>query len=594
MSLLNLSDVSYSWDGDPLLEGVTLNLETGEHIGLVGRNGCGKSTLLKLLEGAVAPDRGEIHRAGNLCVRRLSQEVPDGNQQTVEEIIGQTLHYPEEELWRKEKALGHIMTHMQLEGNSLFSSLSSGMKRRTLLAQAIVDQPDVLLLDEPTNHLDIESITWLEGYLKAYTGALLFVTHDRAFLQALATRILEVDRGRLFDWSCNYQTFLQRKQITLEAEDKQNANFDKKLVQEEVWIRKGIQARRTRNEGRVRALKKMRTDRQQRRERTGNVQMQASEADRSGQLVVEAKNLSFAYGDQPIVRDLSTLVTAGDKIGIIGPNGAGKTTLIKLLLGEVQPQAGSVRKGTKLETIYFDQLREQINDELSIIENVADDRKTVTINGRTKNVYSYLEDFLFTPDLARKPAATLSGGEKNRLLLAKLFQQPANLIVMDEPTNDLDAETLELLEEVIAAFEGTLLLISHDRAFLNNVVQSTLVFEGNGRVKEYAGGYDDYLEQSNPALGSTSKPAKKKSLKAKMPSEKQKKLTYKEALLLESLPDKIAELENEQEDLQRQINDQNFFKKPHEETTSTAKRLAFLESELVETYTQWEDLDARA
>ena len=594
MSLLNLSDVSYSWNGDPLLEGVTLNLETGEHIGLVGRNGCGKSTLLKLLEGAIAPDQGEVHRAGNLCVRRLSQEVPDGNQQTVEEIIGQTLHYPEEELWRKEKALGRIMRHMQLEGSIPFSSLSSGMKRRTLLAQAIVDQPDVLLLDEPTNHLDIESITWLEGYLKAYTGALLFVTHDRAFLQALATRILEVDRGRLFDWSCNYQTFLQRKQITLEAEDKQNANFDKKLAQEEVWIRKGIQARRTRNEGRVRALKKMRTDRQQRRERTGNVQMQASEADRSGQLVVEAKNLSFAYGDQPIVRDLSTLVTAGDKIGIIGPNGAGKTTLIKLLLGEVQPQAGSVRKGTKLETIYFDQLREQINDELSIIENVADDRKTVTINGRTKNVYSYLEDFLFTPDLARKPAATLSGGEKNRLLLAKLFQQPANLIVMDEPTNDLDAETLELLEEVIAAFEGTLLLISHDRAFLNNVVQSTLVFEGNGRVKEYAGGYDDYLEQNNLALGSTSKPAKKKSLKAKIPSEKQKKLTYKEALLLESLPDKIAELENEQEDLQRQINDHNFFKKPHEETTSTAKRLAFLESELVEIYTQWEDLDARA
>ena len=594
MSLLNLSDASYSWDGDPLLEGVTLNLETGEHIGLVGRNGCGKSTLLKLLEGAIAPDQGEVHRAGNLCVRRLSQEVPDGNQQTVEEIIGQTLHYPEEELWRKEKALGRIMRHMQLEGSIPFSSLSSGMKRRTLLAQAIVDQPDVLLLDEPTNHLDIESITWLEGYLKAYTGALLFVTHDRAFLQALATRILEVDRGRLFDWSCNYQTFLQRKQITLEAEDKQNANFDKKLAQEEVWIRKGIQARRTRNEGRVRALKKMRTDRQQRRERTGNVQMQASEADRSGQLVVEAKNLSFAYGDQPIVRDLSTLVTAGDKIGIIGPNGAGKTTLIKLLLGEVQPQAGSVRKGTKLETIYFDQLREQINDELSIIENVADDRKTVTINGRTKNVYSYLEDFLFTPDLARKPAATLSGGEKNRLLLAKLFQQPANLIVMDEPTNDLDAETLELLEEVIAAFEGTLLLISHDRAFLNNVVQSTLVFEGNGRVKEYAGGYDDYLEQNNLALGSTSKPAKKKSLKAKIPSEKQKKLTYKEALLLESLPDKIAELENEQEDLQRQINDQNFFKKPHEETTSTAKRLEILESELVETYTQWEDLDARA
>ena len=594
MSLLNLSDVSYSWDGDPLLEGVTLNLEPGEHIGLVGRNGCGKSTLLKLLEGAIVPDQGEVHRAGNLCVRRLAQEVPEGNQQTVEEIIAQNLHYPEEELWRKEKALGRIMTHMQLEGSSPFSSLSSGMKRRTLLAQAIVDQPDVLLLDEPTNHLDIESITWLEGYLKAYTGTLLFVTHDRAFLQALASRILEVDRGRLFDWSCDYLTFLQRKEITLQAEDKQNASFDKKLAQEEVWIRKGIQARRTRNEGRVRALNKMRAERQQRREQAGNVQMQASEADRSGQLVVEAKNLSFSYGEEPIVNELSTLVTAGDKIGIIGPNGAGKTTLIKLLLGEIRPQSGSVRKGTKLETIYFDQLRDQIKDDISIIENVADDRKTVTINGRTKNVYSYLEDFLFTPDLARKPASTLSGGERNRLLLAKLFQQPANLIVMDEPTNDLDAETLELLEEVIAAFTGTLLLVSHDRAFLNNVVQSILVFEGEGRVKEYAGGYDDYLAQSKAGSGLRHNPEKKKTQKPAARPEKHKKLTYKEKLLLESLPEKIAKLESEQEEIQRQINGPDFFKRPLEETRSATNHLEILETKLLEIYTQWEELDARA
>jgi ATP-binding cassette subfamily F protein uup len=594
MSLLNLSDVSYSWDGDPLLEGVTLNLEAGEHIGLVGRNGCGKSTLLKLLEGAIVPDRGEVHRAGNLCVRRLAQEVPDGDQQTVAEIIGKTLQYPEEELWRKDKALGGILRQMQLEGGSLFSSLSSGMKRRTLLAQAIVDHPDVLLLDEPTNHLDIEAIIWLEGYLKAYAGTLLFVTHDRAFLQALATRILEVDRGRLFDWSCNYQTFLQRKQATLESEAKQNANFDKKLAQEEVWIRKGIQARRTRNEGRVRALKKMRAERQQRRERAGNVQMQASEAERSGQLVVEAKNLSFTYGVDPVVRELSTLITAGDKIGIIGPNGAGKTTLIKLLLGELQPQEGSVRRGNKLETIYFDQLRDQIKDDLSIIENVADDRKTITINGRTKNVYSYLEDFLFTPDLARKPASTLSGGERNRLLLAKLFQQPANLIVMDEPTNDLDAETLELLEEVIAAFAGTLLLVSHDRAFLNNVVESILVFEGNGRVKEYAGGYDDYLTQSRAGSRPRSRTEKRKPPKPASQAEKQRKLTYKEKLLLESLPDKITQLENEQGELQLRINDPDFFKSPHEETRSTTKRLEVLEIELLETYALWEDLDARA
>ena len=475
MSLLNLNEVHYSWDGDPLLDGITLNLERGEHIGLVGRNGGGKSTLLQLLAEHISPDTGTVHRATDLRVARLIQEVPSGKAITVSQLIRQNLNYPDEEQWRADKAVNRLLTQMQIDGDADFDSLSSGMKRRALLAQAIVDRPDVLLLDEPTNHLDIESITWLEGFLKAYPGTLLFVTHDRAFLQAVATRILEIDRGRLFDWTCDYQTFLQRKQASLEAEEKQNAQFDKKLAQEEVWIRKGIQARRTRNEGRVRALKKMRAERRQRRERMGTVQMEAAEADRSGQLVVETRELCFSYDGPPVVAGLSTVITAGDKIGIIGPNGAGQTTLIKLLLGELQPTGGKVRRGTKLEIVYFDQLREQIDDQLSILENVADDRKTVIVNGRSRNVYSYLEDFLFTPDQARKPAGTLSGGEKNRLLLAKLFQQPANLIVMDEPTNDLDAETLELLEEVIGAFNGTLLLVSHDRAFLNNVVQSTLV-----------------------------------------------------------------------------------------------------------------------
>lgn len=593
MSLLHLNDVSYSWDGDNLLDQVTLNLNAGEHIGLVGRNGCGKSTLLKLLAQDISPDNGSVNRAQNLRITRLVQEVPHGNSTTVHELVSSALAVPAEESWRQDKAVQRVLTQMQLDGDADFDSLSSGMKRRALLAQAIVDRPDVLLLDEPTNHLDIESITWLEGFLKAYPGTLLFVTHDRAFLQAVATRILEIDRGHLFDWTCNYQTFLQRKQASLEAEEKQNAQFDKKLAQEEVWIRKGIQARRTRNEGRVRALKKMRAERRQRRERMGTVQMEAAEADRSGQLVVETRELCFSYDGPPVVAGLSTVITAGDKIGIIGPNGAGKTTLIKLLLGELQPTDGKVRRGTKLEIVYFDQLREQIDNQLSILENVADDRKTVIVNGRSRNVYSYLEDFLFTPDQARKPAGTLSGGEQNRLLLAKLFQQPANLIVMDEPTNDLDAETLELLEEVIGAFNGTLLLVSHDRAFLNNVVQSTLVFEGAGRVKEYAGGYDDYLAQ-RPAPAPDRKPTRKAKPKPIVDTVKPKKLTFKERQLLEGLPGRIAELEAEQESLQAKINDPDFFKRPHEETVAVTARLESLEAELLEAYDQWETLDARA
>ena len=401
MSLLHLNDVTYSWDGDMLLDQVTLNLEAGEHIGLVGRNGCGKSTLLKLLADEITPDQGVMNRAQGLHIKRLVQEVPTGDAQTVNDLVAGVLDIPEDEHWRRDKAVQRVLGQMQLDGEAEFNSLSSGMKRRALLAQAIVDRPDVLLLDEPTNHLDIDSITWLEGFLKSYPGTLLFVTHDRAFLQAIASRILEIDRGHLFDWTCDYQTFLDRKQAALEAEEKQNAQFDKKLVQEEVWIRKGIQARRTRNEGRVRALKKMRAERNQRRERQGTVQMQAAEADRSGQLVVETRELTFAYDGPPVVRNLSTLITAGDKVGIIGPNGAGKTTLIKLLLGELQPSDGKVRRGTKLETVYFDQLREQIDDGASILENVADDRKTVIVNGHSRNVYSYLQDFLFTPDQAR-------------------------------------------------------------------------------------------------------------------------------------------------------------------------------------------------
>jgi len=592
MSLLNLSEVTFTWDGSILLDKIDLDLGHGERIGLLGRNGCGKSTLMKLMAGDVGPDEGHLRRSKDLQVTRLAQEVPEGGDEKVTDFIGSDLNFSGADQWQKEKALGGVLKQMELDGDDRFHILSSGMKRRVLLAKAIVSKPDVLLLDEPTNHLDIDSILWLEGFLKNYAGTLVFVTHDRVFLQKLAGRIIEIDRGRLFDWSCDYQTFLKRKQAFLEAEEKQNAQFDKRLAQEEVWIRQGILARRTRNEGRVRALKKMRVERRERRQQIGTVIMQATEAERSGQLVAETKSLSFAYEHEPIVRNLSTVIMRGEKIGIVGKNGSGKTTLLKLLLGELEPTEGSVRRGTKLEVIYFDQLRQQIDEDKSIAENIGQGQGTITINGNPKNIYSYLQDFLFTPDQARQPVSHLSGGEKNRLLLAQLFKHPANLIVMDEPTNDLDAETLELLEEMIANFKGTLLLVSHDRAFLNNVVQSTLVFEGDGVVREYAGGYDDYLAQQKvaaPTVYRTSKTGKSKRPKAQ--PDKQKKLTYKQQKQLEALPEQIAGLEAEQSQLQGQLNDPEFFKQPWQETQKISQRLEALEAKLLEAYAQWEKLD---
>jgi ATP-binding cassette subfamily F protein uup len=594
MSLLNLSEVTFSWDGSILLDQIDLDLSHGEHVGLLGRNGCGKSTLMKMLAGEIEADKGSVRRAKDLRVARLAQEVPEGLDERVADFIGEDLQFSVEDHWQKEKAIGSVLNQMKLNGDDLFRTLSSGIKRRVLLAKAIVSKPDVLLLDEPTNHLDIDSILWLEGFLKNYTGTVVFVTHDRVFLQTLAQRIIEIDRGKLFDWSCDYPTFLKRKQAFLEAEEKQDAQFDKKLAQEEVWIRKGVMARRTRNEGRVRALENMREDRKERRKQIGSVNMQAMESERSGQLVVETKNLSFAYEMEPIVSDLSTVIMRGDRIGIVGKNGSGKTTLLKLLLGDLTPTEGSVRQGTKLEIIYFDQLRQQIDEDKSIAENIGGGQGSITINGHPKNIYSYLEDFLFTPDQARRPVRHLSGGEKNRLLLAQLFKHPANLIVMDEPTNDLDAETLELLEEMIANFNGTLLLVSHDRAFLNNVVQSTLVLEGNGVVREYAGGYDDYLIQQKATIQNIYKGAKAPKIKRpKTVANKLKKLTYKEQKLLEALPEQIAQLEEEQAGIQRQLDDPEFFKKTWQETQKVTQRLESLEAELLETYTQWEELDAK-
>lgn len=584
----------FSWDGSILLDQIDLDLSHGEHVGLLGRNGCGKSTLMKMLAGEIEADKGHIRRAKDLHVTRLAQEVPEGLDEKVRDFIGADLHFPEEDIWQKEKAVGSVLKQMKLDGDDRVKTLSSGMKRRVLLAKTIVSKPDVLLLDEPTNHLDIDSILWLEGFLKNYTGTVVFVTHDRVFLQTLAQRIIEIDRGKLFDWSCDYPTFLKRKQAFLEAEEKQNAQFDKKLAQEEVWVRKGVMARRTRNEGRVRVLEKMREDRKERRKQIGSVNMQAMEAERSGQLVVETRNLSFTYEMEPIVSDLSTVIMRGDRIGIVGKNGSGKTTLLKLLLGGLKPTEGSVRQGTKLEIIYFDQLRQQIDEDKSIAENIGEGQGAITINGHSKNIYSYLEDFLFTPDQARQPVRHLSGGEKNRLLLAQLFKYPANLIVMDEPTNDLDAETLELLEEMIANFKGTLLLVSHDRAFLNNVVQSTLVLEGNGVVREYAGGYDDYLIQQKATVPSFYKGTKATKIKRpKTIANKLKKLTFKEQKLLEALPEQIAQLEEEQSGIQEQLDDPEFFKKTWQITQKATQRFEALGAELLEAYAQWEELDAK-
>jgi ATP-binding cassette subfamily F protein uup len=594
MSRLSLSGVSFSWSGSPLLDEVDLEIGAGERIGLLGRNGCGKSTLMKLLAGEIQPDEGRVRRAAGVRVARLVQEVPQGFAGNVSDIVAQgvtSTDGEEFEDWKVEQLVKRVLSRMTLDGDAEFDTLSSGMKRRVLLAQALVEEPDVLLLDEPTNHLDIESIGWLEKFLSSYAGTLVFVTHDRIFLQALADRIVEIDRGRLFDWTCGYSTFLERKRAALNAEEKQNKHFDRRLAQEEVWIRQGIKARRTRNEGRVRALKAMRDERHQRRERQGNVHMRASEAAKSGRLVIEAEELRFAYDEQPIIRDFSTLISRGDKIGIIGPNGSGKTTLLKLLLGQLEPDAGEIRHGARLEVVYFDQRREQIDDEMTVAENVGEGEETFLIDGRKKHILGYLQDFLFAPERARQKAKFLSGGERNRLLLARIFKRPSNVLVMDEPTNDLDTETLELLEELVTNYTGTLLLVSHDRAFLNNVVGSTLAVEGDGTVKEYDGGYDDYLRQRQQA-STEDEPAKRNAETPTGPSAKRPaKLSYKEQREVETLPKQIEDLEQQQEDLHAAMGEPEFFKQGAARVTEASGRLESIQSELGVLYARWEELE---
>jgi len=586
MALLSLQNIHKAFGGPQLLDDATLQIERGERICLVGRNGEGKSTLLKIVTGTEEADSGEIIRHPGLKVRRLRQNVPHELTGTVEELVFKGLEDPHDD-YVSHQAADKAISLVGLENELHFNELSGGQKRRTLLAQALVCEPDILVLDEPTNHLDIESIQWLENFLGRYQGTILFVTHDRAFLRKLATRIVELDRGRLHSWACNYDTYLKRKEALLDGEAEQWAQFDKKLAQEEVWIRKGIRARRTRNEGRVRTLEKMRGERGQRRERTGLVNMQVAEASVSGRKVIEANNVSYDYDGNPLIDGLNTLITRGDKIGIIGPNGCGKSTLIKLLLGKLEPMTGTVLHGTKLEVAYFDQHRAALDESKSVAENVSSE-EMITIGNSKKHVLGYLQDFLFTPDRARQKVEVLSGGERNRLLLAKLFTRPSNVLVLDEPTNDLDVETLELLEELLASYEGTLLLVSHDRSFLNNVVTSTLVFEGNRCVNKYPGGYDDWLlqrQETSAAKPSTEtpKPVKQKTAR---------KLSNKEREELATLPKLIEKLEVEQEELHQAMSDPAFYQQTKGEIAIATARAEEIPKKLEEAFERWEELES--
>jgi len=630
MSLITLQDVDFSVGGPLLLDAVNLSIERNERVCIVGRNGAGKSTLLRLLSGELVPDDGVLTREGRIA--GLAQEVPQDLTGSVFDVVSMGLgelgadlaryHHmlhdgmdiDMDELgsvqarieagngWQIEQRVEQVISKLDLPEDAEFSALSGGMKRRVLLAQALVAAPDLLLLDEPTNHLDIESIAWLEEFLKNFGGSVVFVTHDREFLRNLATRIIEIDRGQLTSWPGDYDNFLRRREERMHAEAQANALFDKKLAQEEVWIRQGIKARRVRNEGRVTALKALRRERAERREQSGNVKLAAAGAEKSGRKVFEAKRVDFAFGDRVLVRDFSTVIQRGDKIGLIGPNGSGKTTLLKLLLGELQPTAGTVQVGTNLEIAFFDQLRGALREDWNALDNVSEGREFIEINGGRKHVMGYLQDFLFSPDRALSPITKLSGGERNRLLLAKLFAKPSNLLVMDEPTNDLDVETLELLEEMLIDYPGTLILVSHDRAFLDNVVTSSLVMEGNGRVGDYVGGYTDWLRQrpiaqriaaaaaSAPRL--TPQVAAKPAAPAPVAVEPAKrKLSYREQRELEQLPARIEVLDGEIAGLTAQIQDPAFYRQPAEAVSAANARLSSLQSELEQAYARWQALE---
>ncbi len=601
MAIVSLLDVSLSFGGAPLLNRVNLQIDRGERVCLVGRNGAGKSTLMKVINGELQPDEGQVFRQQGAVFSTLRQEVPVGLTGTVRTVVeGEGGAYEDHNDWERHDRVERLLEQMGLPTETEFASLSAGQKRRVLLARGLVENPQLLLLDEPTNHLDLESIQWLEEFLLEWGGALLFVTHDRTFLRKLSTRIVEVDRGQLIGWPCDYDTFLVRKQALLEAEEVQRAQFDKKLAQEEEWIRRGVKAQRSRAQNRIHALEQMRADRAARRERTGTAKISAQEGDRSGFKVIACEGAGFRYEDRWIVRDFTTRIERGDKIGIVGPNGAGKTTLLRLLLGQLAPQVGTIEQGTRLEVVYFDQLRAQLNESMRVQDAVADGNATVTINGRTRHVISYLEDFLFDPTRARTPIKALSGGERNRLLLARLFTKPCNVLVLDEPTNDLDAETLDLLEDLLVEFGGTLLLVSHDRAFLNEVCTSLLVFEGDGKIADYTGGYDDWQREKAAkaaALAAETEEAKRKnragsgSTATAGNAAKPRKLSNKERAELDALPKKIESLEAEQAKLTETLADPAFFKKPAADVAKATSRLHEIEAELAAAYARWSELE---
>jgi ATP-binding cassette subfamily F protein uup len=596
MPLLQLRQITLKYSAAPLLDQVDFQVDAGERICLLGRNGAGKTSLMRIITGEETPNEGELILPSETKVTRLIQEIPDDITGTVMEVLHSGLRPDRhEEEWQTDVRLEDLAVEMQLPSDHEFSELSGGLKRRVLLGRALAGQPDILLLDEPTNHLDLDSILWLERFLLDAKMTLFFVTHDRAFLRKLATRIVELDRGQLTSWACDYDTYLERKAANLEAEEKQWAAFDKKLAQEEAWLRMGVKARRTRNEGRVRALQKMRLERSERRQREGTARIEIQTGSMSGQKVIEAKEISFDYGDKPIVRDFTTTIWRGDKIGIIGPNGGGKTTLLKLLLGQLAPGSGTVKLGTNLQVVYLDQLRGQIDNAKTVAQNVAGDAETVNFQGRARHIHSYLQDFLFRADRIRMPAKMLSGGERNRLLLARLFLQPANVLVMDEPTNDLDAETLELLEELLLEYAGTLLLVSHDRAFLDNVVTSTLVFEGEGRITEYTGGYEDWIRQrgalSVPAAPAEIRPVEKPAPAVRL--EKGPKFLKREQRELEELPALIEKMEADLSAWNARLWDPAIYQKQPENVPQLKTEIAVLEERIKHGYIRWEQLEEK-
>jgi ATP-binding cassette subfamily F protein uup len=637
MALVSLQNISLSFGGPALLDGVNLSVEPHERICLIGRNGAGKSTLMKIINGQIKADSGEKIIESGTVITQLEQEVPQNINGTVYKVVASGLKKSGDLLtqyhllnerddigsdrwmkrmehiqhqleanngWYFQVSIDKIISLLKLDPESDFSKLSGGVKRRVLLARALVQEPDVLLLDEPTNHLDINAIIWLEEFLKtSYKGALIFITHDRAFLKSLATRIIELDRGKTSSWSGGYENFLRRKEEVLHAEELENKRFDKKLAQEEIWIRQGIKARRTRNEGRVRALEKMRKEHSERRIQQGSATLRVDPGERTGKRVVEVEHLTYTLSNgRVLIDDLSLLIQRGDKIGLIGPNGVGKSTLLRVLLGEIKADSGKIIEGTNLQIAYFDQLRSQLDEERTVKDNIDNGAERITINGNSKHVISYLQDFLFTPQRVNSPVKSLSGGERNRLLLAKLFIKPANVLVLDEPTNDLDIDTLELLEELLLNYQGTVLLISHDRAFINNIVTSCLVFEGNGKINEFIGSYNDWqnLNSSAGLAGGTNKNTIKKTANnnksakktAISTSEKAKKLTYKDQRELEILPTEIEQLEEKIEQLQQTMSEPNFYQQEYKKVTATMSKLQQMEASLEEKYMRWEELDS--